>query len=288
MTDNNQKYLDDYLSGKLDQDQLHQLGVSFDAEEFSFQHDVVSGIKEYRKSQLKNRLESVDLSPSFFQYAQSSALVKSFGGIFVASLIGAGILVYGHKVEMDETIIVDLPEDKPFVYEWELIDVNLKNPTELPSVKFDYKPIASKKSQKVSRTAGAEKDGISGQNRKEFVPVVNIPNAISIDDPSPKISDLEKINTVNVSDPDPIVVETENRKDLTIKYKYYDGKLFLSGDFDKAPYEIIEINSSSSRRIYIKYLGKYYKVNVTDKLEDLPEVYDKVLIKELELLKELK
>ena len=62
----------------------------------------------------------------------------------------------------------------------------------------------------------------------------------------------------------------------------------MNGDFDKAPYEILEINSASGRRIYVYYLGTYYQVGTTDKLIELPAVKDQDVIKELKLIRENK
>ena len=100
-----------------------------------------------------------------------------------------------------------------------------------------------------------------------------------------KTADLDVLpkKSAAVVNEDPIDVKTENTKSLDIKYKYYDGKLFLSGDFDRAPYEILEINSASGRRIYVKYLDKYYQVGVTDQLTALPEVTDVAIIDELKV-----
>lgn len=284
MIDKDQQIIDDYLTGKLNANAVNNDLLK--TEDYLFQKQVVDGIKDYRSTQLKNRLDAVNINAGFFDFAKSSTFIKSFGGVILASLIGSGILIYGDQDSIEESILIDLPQKQAFNYVWNIDKVD---------VDFGEKPIIKNKvklEEFISLKASDEvKSKIEVENSSsEFVPNVQLPSAISVNDDAPNISLLDKVEVISSSESEvsSIEVETKHTDDLNIQYKYYDGKLYLSGDFDKAPYEIIEINSSSSRRIYIKYLNKYYKVDITDKLTDLPEIYNADVIKELELLKAAK
>jgi len=299
MTEKNSKLIDDYLSGNLNDQQTklfnEQMAVDPNlSDEFQFQSSVVEGIKEHRKLQLKTRLELVDVSPTFVEFIQGSALVKSFGGLVVASIIATGIYLIGEKYENQtgNQVINDRPVNEQFIFNWDINEKINFEETSSSSLKAPIKITpnqqANKKPYKIIEAKKEEADN-EGFTKEQFLPSVSAPAAFQINDEEVKSVKLDEFDvTGTTNSKEEIEIETELTKSLNIKYKYYDGKLFLSGDFDRAPYEILEINSLNTRKIYINYLGKYYKVETTDKLRSLPEVTDRRVISELNLLKESK
>lgn len=262
--------------------------------ESDFQGDIINGLKEFRKSELKTRLNAIDVSPVWYEFVQQSSLLKSFGGVAVATLIGTGVffLAEPKEVEPSSDIVIDSPKEIIREFNWNIMpaalsDVKLQNKIDLPVSRLEI----SGKDDKVNATASIIDIEQSEELDLSFAPDFDAPSAEEIrDEEAMEVSSLDELpdNTTDKSDNEPIDVDYESKKSLDIKYKYYDGKLFLSGDFDRAPYEILEINSADGRRIYVKYLDKFYKVNVTDRLTPLPQVYDVSVIKELKLLRENK
>ena len=293
MNDLSQEKIDDYHAGKMTPDEVD----SFEQElakdpallsESNFQKEIIDGLKGYRKSQLKYRLDAIDPTPAWTSFGSQPALIKSLLGVSVATIIGTGIYFYG---ESDKKVIslpdmtIDAPRPKSITFD-------RITPAQIFDEKIDLlktTPKSLEANQKAEEFATDKT--ISKEDNRAFVPSFEVPKLTSLqDDKALQTSFSDELSGDELSKPtqDPIEVETEITKSLDVKYKYYDGKLFLSGDFDKVPYEILEINSANGRRIYIKYLNKYYKVETTDKLSILPEVVEQKVIEELRILRKSK
>ncbi|MEP1032882.1 hypothetical protein [Ekhidna sp.] len=300
MTKLNQEQIDNYHSGKMSESEMTDFENMLESDpsikaESDFQSDIVSGLKEYRKLELKSRLDAINVGPTWIEFAQQSALMKSLGGVIVASIIGTGIYFYGKKSDLPisgETATVVAPKVESIEFMWDLAEEGetsetniLDKPTQLVEVKVHDKLVekmttSSKEEEVSTKTESVE---------KSFKPAFEAPNAESINDEEFAATGLDEIpNSAESTKEAPIDVQSEISKSNVIKYKYYDGKLFLNGDFDKAPYEILEINSATGRRIYVYYLGSYYKVGIADKLTELPRVTNSNIISELKLLRENK
>ncbi len=270
--------------------------------ESDFQSEIINGIKEYRKSQLKLRLDAIDVSPGWFEFAQQSTLVKSFGGIALATAIGSGVYFLADTKE-------EIPQPKEIaniesisdmtvpVYEVPQFEWAIKELETVETKSIKEQVITKSETTAIENTSRIEAAPISTQEtasaieeklEESFTPDFSAPDAGDVSDNS-EISSAtldevtEGASTKN--ELQPIEVETKNSKGSKIKYKYYDGKLFLNGNFSKEPYEILEINSANGRRIYLLHLNKYYEVKINDRLSELPEVTDIKLIQELRLIK---
>ena len=286
-----QEKIDLYHSGRMNPEEAS----SFESElasdpsltaESDFQSDIINGLKEYRKTQLKARLDAIDVSPVWFDFVQQSALLKSFGGVAVATLIGAGVYFVSEpkKDTSSEAILIDAPEPYSLDLSWQIIpaEITKKENPKLISVPEVKEEAIVEETVVVTEVEEAATE--------TFNPVFEAPIAKEIEDEEAlKTSNLDNLpETSDKVASKPIKVDYESTGALSIKYKYYDGKLFLSGDFDKAPYEILEINSADGRRIYVKYLDKFYRVGITDRLTTLPEVKNQSVIEELKLLRQNK
>jgi len=290
MNNHLQEKIDNYHSGRMTPEER----VSFEnemvkdpslASESNFQKDIIDGLKDYRKTQLKARLNAIEITPTWIEFAQQSTLLKSFGGVAIATVIGVGVYFYtepdAKPNEEEGEIRIESPIAESFPFDW-----NIK-PAKIPETK-EVQPIVlnSAKVKISNKVVEADTEVI-----KEFKPTFDAPNASKIEDEEAfetvLLDELPDGKSSNFNG-DAISVDTEITESLDVKYKYYDGKLFLSGDFNLAPYEILEINSARGRRIYVKYLNKYYKVEITDKLSMLPEVKNQSVIKELKLLRQNK
>ncbi len=272
--------------------------------ESDFQSEIIQGIKEYRKTQLKARLDAIDVSPGWVEFAQQSALVKSFGGIAIATAIGSGVYFLADTKEenpaMREMADVEaiaemtVPVYEEPVFEWaiqEYIAPQGKEVTKARTIK--NATVADEQSEITPVATTAETEAITNavieeKQEESFTPEFSAPDAGDISESSEvSAATLDDVPVVSSTESDlkPIEVETRNTKSSKIKYKYYDGKLFLNGNFSSEPYEILEINSATGRRIYLLHMNKYYEVRINDKLSELPEVRDVKLIRELRLIK---
>lgn len=294
---NQQELIDQYHSGNMTPEQIVDFEKQLESNpelkaESNFQSDIINGLREVRKSELKTRLNAIDMNPGWMEFVQQSTLVKSFGGVALATLIGSGVYLYAEKQEFtnDNQIAIEIsaPQQEELEFNYDYIEVaNTDESNNVENTLLSQEMKADKSEAEISSSAKQETSTVPAP--KLLTPDFNAPDPNLIEeDGNFEAADLDVLPSVTTSAKKEIDVSTENVKNVNIKYKYYDGKLFLSGDFDKAPYEILEINSARGRRIYIQYLDKYYQVNTTDKLSDLPEVTDQKLIQELKLLKDNK
>jgi len=306
---NNIERIEEYHSGNMSPEET----ASFEKElasdpslraESNFQSDIINGIKEYRKTQLKTRLNAIDVSPGWMEFAQQSALVKSFGGIAVATVIGSGVYLLADTKEdlaasQNEEVIahaeLNVPEAKEIQFELVLPDPAISDKIEVAIKEIVKKP-AETKAAVAQMVAGSvnsatEEDitEVAEKPMETFAPSFSAPDAADISDntelASATLDEVPTVSAANKGELKPIEVETKYSKNSKIKYKYYDGKLFLNGNFNEEPYEILEINSASGRRIFLLHLKKYYEVKINDRLSELPEVRDIKLIQELRLIK---
>ncbi|NQZ75456.1 MAG: hypothetical protein HRT61_05000 [Ekhidna sp.] len=297
MTEINQEHIDDFHSGRMSEGQARDFNTALESDpdlqaESNFQSEVIEGVREFRKAELKSRLDAIYVGPTLLEFAQQSALVKSIGGVLVASAVGGGIYFYGEaqKELLDPKVIEITAPNQEIVSEdfiWELgVEKEEVKPVELEKIE-DLRSSDSEAFVAIKQDQIIETDSESSAD-KVFQPSFTAPAVGNIEEENGFIStDLDELpeDAASVVSANPVNVETEYRRSLNIKYKYYDGKLFLSGDFDREQYEILEINSSSSRRIFVYYLDKYYQVGITDKLTDLPEVKDEKLLSELSAIR---
>ncbi|MEO9869594.1 hypothetical protein [Ekhidna sp.] len=298
MTNLQQELIDKYHSGLMSDSEMATFRAEVDADpsiksEFDLQADIVNGLKEQRKIELKARLDAINVGPTWIEFVQQSALMKSLGGVMVASIIGTGIYFLGEKENENTSITITAPQTTSPEYVWELGNENVPvNNTKLEKLETG-ETIAQNTHEQIIKKIASQNDTEetveeSNQVADSFQPEFEAPSVENIEDEKQFNSlDLDKLpeNTAASENDDPIDVQTRITKSNTIKYKYYDGKLFLNGDFDKAPYEILEINSSTGRRIYVYYLDNYYKVGIADKFIELPLVKNNEVVTELNLIR---
>jgi hypothetical protein len=277
--------------------------------ESDFQSNIINGVKEYRKSQLKTRLDAIDVSPGWIEFVQQSSLIKSFGGVAVATVIGTGVYFIAedkNEAALEETtpaIVKEVTKEnigpifEEFKFDWDIPEssevlVNVKAEQLDKSIEIATKAPVSKEDEPQLVTETETQVAVAKETAETpFTPDINAPDAgdVSYNSElnSTVLDDVPVVSELN-TESEPIEVETKNTKNARIRYKYYDGKLFLNGNFNKSPYEILEINSANGRRIYLLHMNKYYEVKITDRLTELPEVKDVKLIQELRLIKENK
>ena len=106
------------------------------------------------------------------------------------------------------------------------------------------------------------KDLIADEN---LTPVINRPNLAT-----PNLEDAEIEESIQIpsagltqdalADNNVVAVETARKDGDMFHYQYYQGKLYLYGDFRENPYEILELNSANGKRLFIYYNNVYYNI----------------------------
>ncbi len=284
--------------------------------EFELQQDIINSLKDFRKSQLKARLDQVpvSVSPTGIVGVKTAALIVLTGIIGVGTYLflnnqaesspeSANELVV-EAVEpevLDEAVETLSSEDLGSAEDNVAFEDNAAVEEESTAVEVDNNQIdASAADSEVNAKSSKAVAEATAPNRTEeeqtkvATPVINSPQIIdpSLEDNSDETLEIPtpKLGETEVSENPVLEVETtkENNHEF-FHYQYYSGKLYLYGDFTDNPYEIIELNSTSGKKLFMFYNDNYYRIfdNQVD-LTPLKAVQDKDVIKELDIIKENK
>lgn len=306
-----QHHIDAFLRGELNPSQLREFenlmakDQTF-TEQVRFEEKIQHGLAEVRKAELKARLDAIDVSTGWVggvgQLA-NNATVKVIGGLITASVVG--VLVFN---ELDADLVMDDPNPS------EIVEITSPQPnapvetvviplntliSENRSIEEPQKlgvPTANSKAEdtdlKTSSIGNAITEaGVDQSEAKDFTPQVTVPvpgdlakeeGLATLDSEVPEITSADEISK---SETTVVDVKTVQKKNESLKYKYFDGKLFLYGDFNDNPYEILEINGTTDRRLFLFYNKAFYSIEITDKIQELSPIGNGKLIDELEIIR---
>ncbi|MCP4457454.1 MAG: hypothetical protein GY816_05415 [Cytophagales bacterium] len=286
MNSNNQNQIEAYLSGEMDAEQL----AKFESEvhvnpelqqELNFQSEVIQGIGQYRKAQLVARLDAVNIAPGWLSFIQSST-VQYVGGAIAIALIGTGLWftfqdnsLGTELTSSSQIVVVDTPTQQES--EWNLP----KQKEQEPLMKEELLVVELRDWEKVDSS-----------REKLFNPQIAVPDAgdfeTETDFVPEQAGEPSGSTRTDSKKSQPIEVELVESKALNVRYRYYEGKLYLYGKFKQKPYEILEINSATGRQIYLYHLDTFHEIVPSDKPVDLKVVTNDKLIQELMILRKTK
>jgi hypothetical protein len=257
-------------------------------EEYNFQKDLINGIKEVRRVELKARLDNIPINTPLYQ-------TIGFKSVIVASIsAGIGFSAYYLFNQNDD---LQIPEIN--ITQKQEITVEQESVPEIPEA---IAPIINdKKKSEQKAEASAEKIippvAMNTEEEAQEEPEIIQPNVIEPDvvegfededftseeiNVENQINDLEKVKE-NVES----TVEIATVKDRRNKfhYKFFENKLFLLGDFNDMPYEIIELNTSSGKSYFLFYNDSFYKLE-SEQLKPTPleRIENDSLVNELKII----
>ena len=289
----NDEFVNSYLDNELsDIDRLDfenkLLHDSELREEYNFQKDIVKGIKETRRLELKSRLSNIPINTPLYQ-------TVGFKAIAVASIsagIGIGAYYYFSGDDNLQLSEIDLNENQ----------VTLSEEKETPTVPEAITPIFKEepKEEKVMDVVSQEKpkaEVLVKNTEVKVEPKIVQPNVIQPDvveafeDENIESEDLgieSQINNLdNIKENVESNVEVATVKDKRNKfhYKFFENKLYLLGSFNDMPYEIIELNSSKGKSYFLYYNNDYFKLN-SEQLKPAPlvKIENDSLVNELKII----
>ncbi|XOV94022.1 MAG: hypothetical protein ACFHWX_04800 [Bacteroidota bacterium] len=301
--------IDAYLRNELNSEEIRAFeselaGDPALKEEVGFQQQVVRGLGEFRRAELKSRLTAINIATPWWQAGQilNPGLMKLTGALVTATFIGTGIYYFSNESQNSDLNIL------PTVYEKDLYQMDegasgyfeasnaevpsaiVLNITEGPKEEVEISEVAeaniTEASVESAKTSNNLEESVAD---KDFVPEVALPNPgdgaerVQFKSESAEIPLASHTDIIDTSEK--IDIKTTQKSHEGIRYKYYEGKLHLYGNFKDNPYEILEINSTSSKQVYLFHNGLYYKLMTTDKILDLPQITDKLLIQELDIIR---
>jgi hypothetical protein len=250
------------------------------SQEVSFQSQVIKGIGEARKTELKARLAQIPVSTSPIGTLLNSAWVKAVSGVVVVST--ASVLTYMQVQEDDAN-----PADQVFI---EVVDAPKENveadlilPEKLEKLEAQSTDVLNLNTQ---RAINVVEDGDVVNMDADEELEINVPEVVV-----PEF-DEEEPDTDSQSQELPTILETTKTASFSIEqypgdrlYRYFDGELTLRGDFEQVTYELLELNNQAGKQYFIQIENIYYALPITDSFSSFQKIDNKKLIRELERLK---
>lgn len=245
--------------------------------ELNLQKDIIDSLKSYRKLELKNRLNNIEVSA-----ASNFTGVKIAASILVTAALGLGLYTYMNKEE------AQVPQNSITVNEG-------GDAAQITELAPEYSSEAENKKTEIARN---ETGAVKKTETQKITPAENIVTAPedpqysapviieNFEDPFLKDEDISLPQgqiAQTVETKSGIEVKVDNSTNNKFHYKFNNKKLYLLGDFDSKTYEILELNSYKGKQMYLFYNNSYYQLN-HNKTEASPlqKITDSKLIDELD------
>ncbi|MGB3464953.1 MAG: hypothetical protein WBA74_06780 [Cyclobacteriaceae bacterium] len=283
-------------------------------EEFLFQQSIVGGLREYRKNELKNRLSSISVGIGIVGILMNASSYKLMAAVLTLGFIGYGsyfaITQYTENKEIADSQFIEIadpelmnadhPRTTNIVYLSDatiaLIDEKLTSNTEQQANPL----ISTDELQSASIPVGSTTEkqakivGVSTKTEdKVVIPKFSVPDFSdepmeedALDGPVIDVANIDNIGISDTEEEKKIEIEQIKKSNKAIQYKFEEGKLYLYGDFNGIPYELLEINAAGKKTLYFYHNKQYYRLDRFQKsVTDFSRINDKKLVKELEIIR---
>ncbi len=286
-------YLTDQLSGsdkmqfetQLQQDPLLK-------EELIFQEDIIQSVRDQRTAQLKSRLDNIQLPNAGVGEGTVSGL-KLAGSILAIATVGVGTYFYLQEPET-------LPEASPEVEQIALPRESSPEAEVEPQAKSiettEYEQLAEAPvEQKLEQIAESTQPSTAQETNPSAKPPTQRlqPNLIEIpaeEEPGSvdAVLDLPALPTggEDLNEVPEMAVKKIKDGKHDFHYRYHNDKLYLYGDFQDIPYEILDLAGVESRKLYLYYENNFYFIEADQtEITPLNAISDGVLVNELNALR---
>lgn len=257
-------------------------------EEYNFQKDLVNGIKESRRLELKSRLSNIPVNTPLYQ-------TLGFKAIAVATIsagVGIGAYYFFNQDDALQLSEIDLNENQ-------LTEVEERKVPDAPKSITPILEVAPQEEvvQEIVLQEKPKSEVVAKNTETKVEPKVIQPNVIEPDVVEPfedEHGDIEEIasenqanNLDNIKENVESTVEIATVKDKRNKfhYKFFENKLYLLGSFNDMPYEIIELNAATGKSYFLYYNDSFYKLNAEQaKPAPLVKIENDSLVNELKII----
>lgn len=308
--------LDQYLLGKLPAEEMAAMDAKIAAdsqlqEEMFLQRDIVNALQEERRLELKNRLNNIEVGAGGIS---SAVGLKLAAGVAMLGLVGTSLFLYFGEGKASEeqhpfpSGIIELSQHDP------LIDYAVPEKPEANSISEttpalttlapapvatqDRAPVRSNSTQiattatqrNVAETTEARVEPAKPQAQvqkpkvlSEFKETDYSSNALQIETPVDAMARNQQFSTQTID------VSARSHDKWDFHYSFFESKLFIYGNFDNKPYEILEINTEGTTSYYLYFENSYYALKRDQqKVTKLRKLSNEKLIKELDITRNQK
>ena len=271
--------IDDYLRGQLVGPEKEAFEKQLQADpslqsEVALQQQLIEGIKFARISQLKTMLSQVPVTGAMTAGAGMTA-GQIAAGVITSAIVVTGILFYFQPWKTTEQVEIKTEQPAPeVVTPKEEPKAEVKTPEVAPE---EHKAAAAAPKKKATPKAASKNET---QTVRPNIQVVDPTNELTTSSTTEEKAKTDK-NIGEVSDSRIEVENIDDNKQYSFHYQFNQGKLVLYGKFDKALYEIIEVNGSS-HSVFLYYKDIYYLLDEKETaISPLTPIQDKQLIRKL-------
>jgi hypothetical protein len=238
--------------------------------EFLLQKEIVSGLQSYRKAQLKNRLNQVDVSNTSSWSGAGSATAWIGGLVLVGLLSWFGYSYLNNKAE-DTMAVAETNVPVTANANTHETPAVAENPVESATTQNAESSVSSAATSEMTVSTKPAKASVKASRTKPQASD-NIAHVIPANEMAPGSQEesLKKADAEPVTDKLPVygntspaanrlnVIDNTNES-LKLHYYYRNGRIALLG-FEK-PYTFLDMPSENITYLY--YEGNYYKLNVS-------------------------
>ena len=243
----------------------------------ALQKQILEVVKKARIAELKGMLQNVPISGSAtFNFP----IMRMAAGIIGAGILVASISYYLKKGTAEIPNMSSSMEDSI-----KKIEPNDFEPLEEPTLPQEPTQSSEKKVDGSFDKSSKKIDAPRKQEAKTFQPTM--PKIEAIDpsneliDNSQKVAPNKEINKASITTSQIVVDVDSSEKKYSFHYQFSNGKLILYGSFDKALFEILEINGDK-HSVFMFYKDNYYRLNEKDtRITLLEPIQDKELVAKL-------
>lgn len=290
--------IEEYVSQYLDKELSDSDNLEFEndlakdtklQEEYNFQNELIEGIKDSRRLELKSRLSNIPIHTPLYQ-------TIGFKILAVASIsVGIGIGAYYLQKDGDNLNLsdIDIINQEITLQDTQSIVPDIPAATTV----VEKTLIQAKESKKASKQEKPTTDAAIAKNTSSPSPKIIEPNVIQpdvVETFDDNQNDAEEINlaekdsgsgSLEVQPESTVEIKTIKDRKNKFHYKFSENKLYLLGDFNNLPYEIIELNASKGKTYFLYYNSNYYKLNKHQtKATPLIKIENDSLVNELKII----
>jgi hypothetical protein len=276
---NNFELIDDYLTNRLGDAEK----VAFEKQlasdpslkaDVTLQKQILEGVKKARAVELKAMLQKVPVggSASF-----NFLMLRMAAGVVGAGLLIAALSFYfknGKEVpNMSSSIEDSINKTDPKDFE------PLEEPTVAPTLPTENKEKKATEIIDKKQDNSKKETAKPAEQAKPKIEAIDPSNEMIDNNEKSIVAKEESKSAITVSH---IAVDVDSaNKKYSFHYQFSKGKLMLYGSFDKALYEILEINGES-HSVFLFYKDNYYLLNEKQtSITMLEPIKDKALIAKL-------
>lgn len=252
--------------------------------EFDRQNDIVEGLKAHRRAELKTRLNNISVEPTLIGTLMQGSMMKSLTYGLTAVMVATGGYFFYNKEAAIEYHIEALNAKTEYSLNSALntntlaqLDYRFKGNLQM----LDYVEAAPvlKKRETVEE--------LPKQSIAFEVPEVAPSHEEAFDGMAVDFNAMDRIDQVSgISEVDKVNIQTISSRKYNFHYRMEDNRLFLYGKFNESPYEIIEISTPGSKKLFFYYHGDFYQLRKNaSSITPLSKIENRELIHELDEIK---